>query len=107
MSITVMAMTIIVPRSGWSRISSDTDPTTRAMGTPHTMGSCRYFMFLDRIDATATTTTNFANSDGWREKARRSIHRADPPATVPIDRTSTSSTRVTASSGSHAFCHTW
>jgi hypothetical protein len=84
-------MTVTVPRSGWISTSNDTAPTMANRGSIQRSGSdSNRPRFRERRDAPAATTTNFASSEGWSENGPTWIHRAAPPATVPTEGWSTS-----------------
>src|SRR2546428_9166596 len=77
------AITIIVPRSRWNRMRIATLPTMRAMGTAHRIGWSSLRTFRARTEDTATTTTNFASSEGCMLKDPRFTQREAPPEVTP------------------------
>ena len=98
---------MVVPRSGCRRISTESGTMIRARGATSRIGSKRNRKFRARMAAEATTTTNFASSDGWRLNGPSGIHRAEPPTTAPVDgrRTRIRRTTVIPSSGGQTRCH--
>ena len=83
-------------------------PTTSSSGATIRTARRRSRAFLDRSAAAATTTANFAISDGWQREPDRSGSSAPTRRpTVPIAGWSTSDQqdRAMAASGTHSRRH--
>ena len=93
-------ITTAIPKSGSFRITATNNPITANIGRNARYPCFGFSPFRSMAHAAKASRANFANSEGWKVKSRRLIHREAPfavcltPGTCTISRRRKAAPRI-------------